>query len=182
MWRRAAFLRSRRGDYCADREIDLLCRTKQLFACSARRPYNLYCVGADVKPCSISINACSACWRCWQIGLLSRCNFNPRELDAVAVEFWSIVERVAASDRPTAAWTFGTLPKPRNIFGRKRILAESHSQFDRKRNLLLLTVQIVVLNRNRNRITADLYWRASNITANMCTGKPTNFKPAEFLG
>jgi len=27
--------------------------------CKNRRPYNLYCVGADVKPCSIKHNICS---------------------------------------------------------------------------------------------------------------------------
>jgi len=33
--------------------------------CKNRRPYNLYCVGADVKPCSInqSISVKSHCWR-----------------------------------------------------------------------------------------------------------------------
>jgi len=28
--------------------------------CKNRRPYNLYCVGADVKPCSINQSLCSS--------------------------------------------------------------------------------------------------------------------------
>jgi len=31
--------------------------------CKNRRPYNLYCVGADVKPCSISITTLCIKWK-----------------------------------------------------------------------------------------------------------------------
>jgi len=31
--------------------------------CKNRRPYNLYCVGADVKPCSISLHTHTAVMR-----------------------------------------------------------------------------------------------------------------------
>jgi len=30
--------------------------------CKNRRPYNLYCVGADVKPCSINQNLLATTW------------------------------------------------------------------------------------------------------------------------
>jgi len=47
--------------------------------CKNRRPYNLYCVGADVKPCSINQSDCSSVGLCmydeclYSVGLFSIC-------------------------------------------------------------------------------------------------------------
>jgi len=39
-----------------------------LLTCKNRRPYNLYCVGGDVKPCLINQSIiCCWCWVCMHL-------------------------------------------------------------------------------------------------------------------
>jgi len=56
--------------------------------CKNRRPYNLYCVGADVKPCSIQFNSYCSTKPCHHWTLIL---FDVYQLLCHAVGFWQVV-------------------------------------------------------------------------------------------